>query len=167
MQRRRDSTAGEIAMNAEKRAEAAARKPVLARIVEHFAKWRLPDDVILVESLPMTATGKIGKRDLREKLRRLEQGIQTTAVSTVHVVLDRHGLVKRCRRRRPKAQGSRLSWPSQPNDPWSADFRGEFMLADHRDCYPPTVSDFASPQAFFGLSRLAPDTVLTMCPEYT
>ncbi len=49
-------------MNAQKRADAAPRKPVLARIVEHFAKWRLPDDVMLVERLPMTATGKIGKK---------------------------------------------------------------------------------------------------------
>jgi fatty-acyl-CoA synthase len=45
------------------------RESVLAHIAEHFAKWQLPDDVILVESLPMTATGKISKKDLREKYR--------------------------------------------------------------------------------------------------
>jgi len=43
------------------------RDSVLAHIAEHFAKWQLPDDVILVESLPMTATGKISKKDLRAK----------------------------------------------------------------------------------------------------
>jgi acyl-coenzyme A synthetase/AMP-(fatty) acid ligase len=48
-------------MNAEKRPDAALRKPVPARIVEHVAKWRLPDDVMLIERLPMTASGKIGK----------------------------------------------------------------------------------------------------------
>jgi fatty-acyl-CoA synthase len=42
---------------------------VLAHLAEHFAKWQLPDDVVLVESLPMTATGKISKKDLREKFR--------------------------------------------------------------------------------------------------
>jgi 3-(methylthio)propionyl---CoA ligase len=46
-----------------------ARDSVLAHIAEHFAKWQLPDDVIVVESLPMTATGKISKKDLREKFR--------------------------------------------------------------------------------------------------
>ena len=46
-----------------------ARDSVLAHIAEHFAKWQLPDDVILVENLPMTATGKISKKDLREKFR--------------------------------------------------------------------------------------------------
>jgi acyl-CoA synthetase (AMP-forming)/AMP-acid ligase II len=43
------------------------RDSVLAHIAEHFAKWQLPDDVILVEALPMTATGKISKKDLRVK----------------------------------------------------------------------------------------------------
>ena len=43
------------------------RDSVLAHIAEHFAKWQLPDEVILVESLPMTATGKISKKDLRAK----------------------------------------------------------------------------------------------------
>jgi fatty-acyl-CoA synthase len=45
------------------------RESVLAHVAEHFAKWQLPDDVIVVESLPMTATGKISKKDLREKFR--------------------------------------------------------------------------------------------------
>jgi len=45
------------------------RDSLLTHIAEHFAKWQLPDDVILVESLPMTATGKVSKKDLRDKYR--------------------------------------------------------------------------------------------------
>jgi transposase InsO family protein len=37
-----------------------------------------------------------------------------------------------------------LSRPDQPNDLWCADYKGEFMLADHRYCYPLTITDFAS-----------------------
>ncbi|MEJ1990896.1 MAG: long-chain fatty acid--CoA ligase [Maritimibacter sp.] len=33
-----------------------------------FAKWQLPDDVIWVENLPMTATGKVSKLTLRNQL---------------------------------------------------------------------------------------------------
>jgi putative transposase len=63
----------------------------------------------------------------------------------VHAVLDRHGLVSRSRRRHLfKAEGSSLSRPDQPNDLWCADYKGEFMLADHRYCYPLTITDFAS-----------------------
>ncbi len=32
-----------------------------------LAKWQLPDDVIFVDSLPIGATGKVSKRDLRTK----------------------------------------------------------------------------------------------------
>jgi len=85
-----------------------------------------------------------GAPKIREKLRRLELGVQTPAISTVHAVLDRHGLVTRRHRRRYKAEGTTLSKPHQPNDLWCADFKGEFMLADHRYCYPLTISDFAA-----------------------
>lgn len=33
---------------------------------EHFAKWQLPDDVVWVEELPLTATGKVSKLNLRK-----------------------------------------------------------------------------------------------------
>ena len=63
----------------------------------------------------------------------------------MHAVLDRHGLVTRGRRRQHfKAQGTSLSRPDRPNDLWCADYKGEFMLADRRYCYPLTITDFAS-----------------------
>src|SRR5436190_680018 len=85
-----------------------------------------------------------GAPKIREKLRRLHSDIPTPAISTVHAVLDRHGLVSRGRKRRYKAQGTTLSKPRLPNDLWCADYKGEFMLADRRYCYPLTISDFAS-----------------------
>lgn len=39
-----------------------------SHIAEHFAKWQMPDDVIWVDSLPMTATGKVSKMNLRKQL---------------------------------------------------------------------------------------------------
>jgi putative transposase len=85
-----------------------------------------------------------GAPKIREKLRRLHSDIPTPAISTVHAVLDRHGLVSRGRQRRYRAQGTPLSKPLHPNDLWCADYKGEFMLADRRYCYPLTISDFAS-----------------------
>jgi fatty-acyl-CoA synthase len=40
---------------------------VLDVLASRIAKWQLPDDVVFVEALPMTATGKISKKDLRAK----------------------------------------------------------------------------------------------------
>ena len=85
-----------------------------------------------------------GAPKIRERLRRLYPDVPTPAISTVHAVLDRHGLVRRRRKRRHKAQGTALSAPREPNALWCADYKGEFMLADRRYCYPLTISDFAS-----------------------
>jgi putative transposase len=49
-----------------------------------------------------------GAPKIREKLRRLNLGVRTPAISTVHAVLDRHGLVSRGRRPRYKASGTWL-----------------------------------------------------------
>jgi putative transposase len=87
-----------------------------------------------------------GAPKIREKLRRLHNDVQLPAISTVHAVLDRHGLVSRGRghHHRHKAEGTGLSKPTRPNDLWCADYKGEFMLADKRYCYPLTITDFAS-----------------------
>ena len=85
-----------------------------------------------------------GAPKIRERLRRRYPEVQCPAISTVHAVLDRHGLVTRRRRRRYHPEGTTLSRPTQPNDLWCADYKGEFMLADRRYCYPLTVTDFAT-----------------------
>jgi putative transposase len=85
-----------------------------------------------------------GAPKIREKLRRLHSDVPLPAICTVHAVLDRHQLVDHSRRRRYKAQGTQLSLPRRANDLWCADYKGEFMLADKRYCYPLTITDAAS-----------------------
>jgi putative transposase len=85
-----------------------------------------------------------GAPKIREKLRRQSTAPHLPAISTVHAVLDRHGLVRRRRRRRHAATGTELSRPTVPNALWCADYKGEFMLGDRRYCYPLTITDFAS-----------------------
>ncbi|MGE3064460.1 MAG: long-chain-fatty-acid--CoA ligase [Hyphomicrobiaceae bacterium] len=41
------------------------KEEILALLAQKLAKWQLPDDVVFVDTLPMTATGKISKKDLR------------------------------------------------------------------------------------------------------
>ena len=85
-----------------------------------------------------------GAPKIREKLRRLHTQISLPAISTVHTVLDRHGLVSKGRRARYRAQGTALEQPTAPNDLWCADYKGEFMLSDRRYCYPLTITDATS-----------------------
>jgi fatty-acyl-CoA synthase len=45
-----------------------AREELLSFFAGKVAKWWIPDDVIFVEQLPLTATGKISKLQLRQRL---------------------------------------------------------------------------------------------------
>ena len=86
-----------------------------------------------------------GARKIRELLlRRLPGDFRLPAKSTIHAVLDRHGLVKRMGKRRSRATGTPLSKALAPNELWCADFKGEFKLGNGRYCYPLTVTDQAS-----------------------
>lgn len=86
-----------------------------------------------------------GARKLRELLlRKFPAEVKVPAVSTIHAVLDRHGLVQPRKGRRHRAQGTPLSAGKEPNDLWCADFKGEFKLGDGRYCHPLTVTDQAS-----------------------
>jgi fatty-acyl-CoA synthase len=44
------------------------RELILEHCSETFAKWQLPDDVIFVETIPLTSTGKIDKKTIRAQL---------------------------------------------------------------------------------------------------
>ena len=41
---------------------------ILEHCAELFAKWQLPDDVIFVDTIPLTSTGKIDKKTIRAQL---------------------------------------------------------------------------------------------------
>ena len=59
-----------------------------------------------------------GARKIRERLlRRLPHAIKTPSASTIHAVLDRHGLVQPMGRRRQRAEGTPWGSRCQPGDP--------------------------------------------------
>jgi putative transposase len=64
------------------------------------------------------------------------------AVSTAGDLLARKGFVKKRRRRRPHLHpGVVPALTTQPNDLWTADFKGQFRTGDSRYCYPLTIAD--------------------------
>ena len=85
-----------------------------------------------------------GAPKIRDKLIRAFPIIKPPAKSTIHAILDRHGLVKRRKRRRHKAEGTPLRGAHTPNGLWYADYKGEFKLGNRRYCYPLTITDYRS-----------------------
>jgi fatty-acyl-CoA synthase len=43
------------------------KKEIDNLLLEHIAKWQLPDAIEFLDALPLTATGKVSKLILREK----------------------------------------------------------------------------------------------------
>lgn len=85
-----------------------------------------------------------GAPKIREKLIRQFPAIKPPAKSTVHAVLERHGLVQARKRRRYRAEGTELHEGKAPNDLWCADYKGEFQLGNRQYCYPLTITDYRS-----------------------
>jgi hypothetical protein len=77
---------------------------------------------------------KWGAPKLQERLRARWPEVACPAVSTVHAVLDRHGLVRRRRRRvRPRLTGTRLTHPSTPMPSTACHRSGKGPRPDFRD----------------------------------
>jgi putative transposase len=67
------------------------------------------------------------------------------ARSTVNDILERHGLLRKNRRRRRwQHPGAASLVTDHPNQVWPADFKGQFKTRDARYCHPLTVSDHFS-----------------------
>lgn len=82
-----------------------------------------------------------GAPKIRDKLIKQFPVIKPPAPSTIHAILDRHGLVTRRTRKRYKAKGTDLSTALSPNALWCADYKGEFLLGNRQYCYPLTITD--------------------------
>jgi len=100
---------------------------------------------------------------MRHRLCVLDPVTLWPAPSTITTVLKRHGLV-RPRRKSGDRRGPRLdqplTTPKQPNDVWTADFKGEFPLRDGGECYPLTIADLYS-RFLLGCTALSAPRALT------
>jgi len=78
----------------------------------------------------------------------LEGQLATDAIpscTTIYTILKRAGLVEAPRRRRHvRPNPGPLKSATEPNELWSADYKGQFKTRDGKWCYPLTVMDHAS-----------------------
>lgn len=84
-----------------------------------------------------------GATKIRDVLERNHPNIKLPVRATVHAVLDRHGLVKRRRKRDRRVYPgvSGLTTGTSPNLVWTTDFKGQFKMKNGQYCYPLTIAD--------------------------
>jgi len=86
-----------------------------------------------------------GAKKLLQALRKRQPEIALPARSTVNAILERHGKLRKQRRRRKWTHpGAAPLETERPNQVWPADFKGQFKTRDARYCYPLTVTDHYS-----------------------
>ena len=86
-----------------------------------------------------------GAPKIRELIANRYSNIKLPAISTIHCVLDRYGLVKKKKRRKKFTSiAGYLSTPKHANDLWCTDFKGQFRMKNRNYCFPLTISDFES-----------------------
>jgi transposase InsO family protein len=86
-----------------------------------------------------------GAKKLLQVLRSRHPRPSWPARSTVNEILDRHGKLRKNRRRRKRSHpGAAALETVRPNQVWPADFKGQFKTRDGRYCFPLTVTDHFS-----------------------
>lgn len=86
-----------------------------------------------------------GPRKLLAWLRERAPDEPWPAASSAGELLKREGLVRpRKRRQRSAHPGRPTVVPQEPNDLWTADFKGQFRTRDWSGCYPLTIADLHS-----------------------
>lgn len=84
----------------------------------------------------------MGPRKIIARLTELHPDVEWPAPSTAGDIPARADLVHSRRRRNPPAHPLReRTKPKAPNDQMTVDYKGEFLLGNHRYCYPLTIVD--------------------------
>jgi putative transposase len=100
-----------------------------------------------IEALVLAARRQYGwgAKKLLQVLRTRHPDRVWPARSTLNALLERHGLLRKQRRRRRWAHpGAAALHTDAPNQVWPADFKGHFKTGDGQYCYPLTVTDHFS-----------------------
>jgi transposase InsO family protein len=108
----------------------------------HFHPNQTPEEIREMLIQTKLTRQSWGPKKVVDYLRQREPELAWPADSTVGEIFKRAGLVKQRRTRRRVAPYSEPFNDCQaPNQSWSADFKGDFLLGNARRCYPLTLSD--------------------------
>lgn len=105
---------------------------------------RTPDDVV-ERLLEVRDSFDFGPRKIRAYLLAQRVSFRVPAPSTIGEILKKHGRVEtRKKRKRVAPQSEPFGDCTRPNDTWTADFKGQFLMGNQRHCYPLTAADACS-----------------------
>jgi len=84
---------------------------------------------------------RYGPEKLSTKLSELHPEKRWPALSTINLILKRNDMIPKKRRIRRIQPNRPIFDPSEPNQLWSADYKGKYRMDDHNYVYPLTIAD--------------------------
>lgn len=88
---------------------------------------------------------KLGPKKIQALLLEKHAEDEIPSTTTIYKILRNEGLVKsRRRKKRVPSMPQPFEPVKDPNDVWTADFKGQFLMKDGKWCYPLTVMDHQS-----------------------
>ena len=84
---------------------------------------------------------RYGPEKLYTKLSELHPEKRWPALSTINLILKRNDMIPKRRRIRRIQPNKPIFNPSEPNQLWSADYKGKYRMDDHNYVYPLTIAD--------------------------
>lgn len=107
--------------------------------------WTTPPEVVEAIFDVRRKYDDFGPKKICWYLERARPELELPSRQTVHNILVRRGLVRSPRRRVRRWHPGRPDTDAlEPNETWTADFKGEFPMGDSTLCYPLTVQDMHS-----------------------
>ena len=99
-----------------------------------------------------------GARKIRTLLERKYSEKDIPSETTISAILKRNNLITSRRRRNPKEGKLYPKFdPSEPNEIWSADYKGKFKIGNKRYCWPLTICDSNSRKILGVVCHYRPD----------
>lgn len=107
--------------------------------------WATPPEVVEAIVEVRHKYPDFGPKKICWYLERARPELALPSRQTVHNILERRGLVRSPRRRVRRWHPGRPDADAlEPNETWTADFKGEFPMGNGKLCYPLTVQDMRS-----------------------
>jgi len=128
---------------------------------------RTPDDVVKRILAERQKHPKWGPKKIATALKRAGVAFHIPAPSTIGGILQRHGMVRRRRRRRGPLRRwpGFLTEPQRANHVWGVDFKGWFRTGNGDRCDPLTASDLYS-RFVLGCQALSGQTKEVVLPVF-
>ena len=122
--------------------EGLENRPTIAKTIANKTPEAIEKAIVAIRKNPDYK--RWGAKKILWKLQ--QEGVyeKLPAVSTINLILKRNDLIPKRKIRKRVEPIKPIFDPEEPNEVWSADYKGKFRMGNNKYCYPLTICDSCS-----------------------